>query len=109
MAIAGNTRKHKGKHEYSNDESSNISLGQLGFKVLDTTGTNTGDGFWSAIKLIGSVATNAHIDDVILTFHDGSTVTINDVATGEMLYGPFKKVALDNSVGANIKCLVYYG
>jgi hypothetical protein len=107
MAIAGNTRKHKGKHEYSNDESSNISLGQLGFKVLATTG-NTGNGFWSAIKLIGSVVSNAKIATVTLTFHDDTTLALTNVATGEMLYGPFKKVAIDTP-DTNVQCLAYYG
>ena len=96
---------HKGIRQYGGDEGSNVALGQLGFKVLSTA-TNTGDGNFVAFKVIGGAAT---VDvDVVCTCHIGDDLTIPAVLTGEIIWGPFKNIAI-STVGAGIKVLCYYG
>ena len=96
---------HRGMRQYSGDESGNIALGQLGFKELGGS-SNTGDGNFVAFKVIGGAAT---VDvDVVCTCHIGDDLTIPAVLTGEIIWGPFKNIAISN-IGTGIKVLCYYG
>ena len=96
---------HKGIRQYQGDESGNIGLGQLGFKALVGAG-NTGDGNFFMIKVLGGAAT---VDvDIDCTCHQGDALSINNVLTGEVIYGAFKKVTISN-VGTDIQVLCYYG
>ena len=96
---------HKGIYQYSGDEGSNVALGQVGFKVLTSAG-NTGDGNFVAFKVLGGAATvNVDID---CTCHIGDDLSIDNVLTGEIVWGPFKRITIDN-VGAGIQVLCYYG
>ena len=96
---------HKGIYQYSGDEGSNVALGQVGFKVLTSAG-NTGDGNFVAFKVLGGAATvNVDID---CTCHQGDDLSIDNVLTGEIVWGPFKRITIDN-VGAGIQVLCYYG
>ena len=96
---------HKGIRQYTGDEGSNLALGQAGFKVLDSAG-NTGDGNFVAFKVLGGAATvNVDID---CTCHQGDALSIDNVLTGEIVWGPFKRITIDN-VGTGIQVLCYYG
>ena len=96
---------HKGIYQYGGDEGSNVALGQLGFKVL-TTATNTGDGYFVAFKVLGGAATvNVDID---CTCHQGDALSIDNVLTGEIVWGAFKNIAISN-IGTGIQVLCYYG
>tara|TARA_R110001583_G_scaffold60762_3_gene180211 strand:- start:498 stop:803 length:306 start_codon:yes stop_codon:yes gene_type:complete len=96
---------HRGIRQYAGDETGNVGLGQLGFKVISSAG-NSGDGNFAMIKVIGGAA-DVHVDIALVT-HLGDDVTINDVVTGELLYGPFKKITTTNH-DADIDVLCYYG
>ena len=96
---------HRGIRQYNGDESGNVGLGQLGFKALTSAG-NTGDGNFFMIKVLGGAAA---VDvDIDCTCHQGDALSINNVLTGEVIYGAFKKVTISN-VGAGIQVLCYYG
>ena len=95
---------HRGLRQYTGDESGNVGLGQLGFKVL-TTG-NTGDGDFFMIKILGGLST-ADVD-LDCTTHQGDALSINNVLTGEVIYGAFKRITISN-VGTGIQVLCYYG
>ena len=96
---------HKGIREYGGEESGNVALGQLGFKVLSSAGS-TGDGNFVAFKVLGGAAT---VDvDIDCTVHQGDELSINNVLTGEIVWGPFKKITISN-VGTGIQVLCYYG
>tara|TARA_Y100001973_G_C4970194_1_gene219223 strand:+ start:32 stop:409 length:378 start_codon:yes stop_codon:yes gene_type:complete len=124
--IEGGDIKHSGLHHYSYDESGNVSLNQTGFEVINTTSTTVVDGipenerhgFFCAFKLIGGAHGTAPKATVTFeTFHgDGSTgsaseITITDIATGEMIHGPFKRLALDaqTTTGGNVQLLCIKG
>ena len=91
--------------KYNVQEINNIALGQLGFKAITSAG-NTGDGNFFMIKVIGGAATVTV--DLALESHQGDDVNINDVLTGEVIYGAFKKITTTNQ-HANIDVLCYYG
>ena len=96
---------HKGLRQYSGDEGSNLALGQLGFKVLSAAG-NTGDGNFVAFKVLGGAAA---VDvDIDCTCHQGDALSIDNVLTGEIVWGAFKRITIDN-VGTGIQVLCYYG
>jgi hypothetical protein len=96
---------HKGIYQYGGDEGGNVALGQLGFKVLTSAG-NTGDGQFVAFKVLGGAAdVNVDID---CTCHQGDELSINNVLTGEIVWGAFKKITISN-VGTGIQVLCYYG
>ena len=95
----------KGIRTYQGDESGNVAIGQLGFKVL-TSASNTGDGYFVAFKVLGGASTvNVDID---CTVHTGDELSIDNVLTGEIVWGPFKRITIDN-VGTGIQVLCYYG
>ena len=95
---------HKGIREYSGEESGNVALGQLGFKVL-TGSTNTGDGNFVAFKVIGGAATLTAA--ITTTVHIGDALVITAL-TGEIIWGPFKRITV-GAVGSGVKVLCYYG
>ena len=96
---------HKGIYQYGGDEGGNVALGQLGFKVLTSAG-NTGDGQFVAFKVLGGAAdVNVDID---CTCQQGDTLSIDNVLTGEIVWGAFKKITISN-VGTGIQVLCYYG
>ena len=96
---------HQGLREFSGEESGNVAIGQLGFKCLKTA-TNTGDGNFVAFKVLGGAAT---VDvDIDCTVHQGDALSINNVLTGEMVWGAFKKISIEN-IGTGIQVLCYYG
>ena len=96
---------HKGMYQYNGDEGSNLALGQTGFKVLDSAG-NTGDGKFVAFKVLGGAA--AADVDIDCTCHTGDDLSIDAVLTGEIVWGPFKKITISN-VGTDVQVLCYYG
>tara|TARA_R110000765_G_scaffold160676_1_gene265047 strand:+ start:649 stop:969 length:321 start_codon:yes stop_codon:yes gene_type:complete len=96
---------HKGLNQYSGSEASNASLGQAGFKILTAPG-NTGDGHFVAFKVLGGASTvNVDITAVCAL---GDNLTITNVLTGEMVFGPFLKITIAN-VGTGIQVLCYKG
>ena len=96
---------HKGLRQYSGDDGSNLALGQLGFKVLSAAG-NTGDGNFVAFKVLGGAAA---VDvDIDCTCHQGDALSIDNVLTGEIVWGAFKRITIDN-VRTGIQVLCYYG
>ncbi len=102
---------HRGIRHYQGDESGNIGLGQLGFKVLDASGETTGDGDFFMIKVVGGAAT-ANVN-LILETHQGdaptgAALTITGVLTGEVIYGAFKKITTASQT-ANVVVLCYNG
>ena len=96
---------HKGIYQYGGDEGGNVALGQLGFKVLTSAG-NTGDGQFVAFKVLGGAA-DVNVD-VDCTSHQGDDLSITNVLTGEIVWGPFKRITIAN-VGTGIQVLCYYG
>ena len=97
---------HKGINQYIGDEGSNVALGQLGFKVLSKA-TNTGDGNFVAFKVLGGAAT---VDVYITcTCHIGDDLTIANVLTGEIVWGPFKKIECTAKSATTVAILCYYG
>ena len=103
---------HRGIRQYQGDESGNVGLGQLGFKVLDTSGESTGDGNFFMIKVLGGLST-AEVVRIAVTTHqgDGSTgsaINLDDVLTGEVVYGCFKNITI-TTPGTDVKVLCYYG
>ena len=100
------TKEHAGLFHYSGEESGNLALGQLGFKVLTADPSNTGDGHFVAFKVIGGAATVAV--NVTCTTFQGDAFPQTLVLTGEIVWGAFKKITID-TVGTGIKVLCYYG
>ena len=96
---------HRGIRQYAGDETGNVGLGQLGFKAITSAG-NSGEGNFFMVKVIGG-AVDAVVTLALLT-HQGDDVTITGVLTGEVLYGPFKKITTSTQ-GTNIDVLCYYG
>ena len=115
--IEGGDIKHSGLHHYSYDESGNVGLNQTGFEIIDTVSTTPGAdgipanerrGFFCGFKLIGGADATPPAGTVTFeTFHgDGSTgplsaITITDISTGEMIHGPFKRLALASRTADN--------
>jgi len=97
---------HKGIRQYQGDEAGNAGLGQLGFKLLSASTTTTGDGNFFMIKVIGKAAT---IDvDINAECFQGDDLDLEDVLTGEVIYGAFKNITISN-LGTGIKVLCYHG
>ena len=96
---------HRGIRQYSGDETGNVGLGQLGFKAITSAG-NSGDGNFFMVKVIGGAASD--VVTLAIECHQGDDVTITGVVTGELLYGPFKKITTTTQA-ANIDVLCYYG
>jgi len=96
---------HKGIRQYQGDESGNIALGQLGFKVLASSSDASGDGNWVAFKVIGAAADQtAEITTVAL---QGDPLTITCV-TGEIVWGAFKSITA-GTLASGVEVLCYYG
>ena len=98
-------RAHGGIREYGGEEYGNVLLGQLGFKALSSAG-NTGDGNFVAFKVLGGLV-DAKVD-IECTSHQGDDLSIDNVLTGEIVWGPFKVVRITN-VGTDVQVLCYYG
>ena len=98
---------HRGLRQYTGDESGNVGLGQLGFKVLTTGTLASGEGDFFMIKVIGdAAATNV---DLSITCHQGDDVDIHACVTGEVIYGAFKSITISNLSVSTVKVLCYYG
>ena len=98
---------HRGIRHYSGDESGNVGLGQLGFKELSAAG-NTGDGNFVAFKIIGP-GTDNDAATVGATCHQGDDLTATPIASGEMIWGAFKKITMSSPTDADVHVLCYYG
>lgn len=94
---------HKGIRQYQGDESGNIALGQLGFKVVAAS-NDSGDGNWVAFKVIGGAATTTAAITTVALQGDPLVVTC---VTGEIVWGAFKKISVGAAVGTQVLC--YYG
>jgi hypothetical protein len=97
---------HSGIYQYGGDESGNVALGQLGFKVLTASGNTTDDGTFAALKVIGGLSTAKAAVQVTVHQGEGFTCTI---LTGEIIWGPFKNVTLSGTPGTSVIVLAYYG
>tara|TARA_R100000781_G_scaffold107366_1_gene71566 strand:- start:915 stop:1232 length:318 start_codon:yes stop_codon:yes gene_type:complete len=98
---------HKGLGQFTGLEASNISLGQSGFKLLTNTTLSTGDGHFVAFKVIGSSsAANLNVN---ATTWVGDDLIVNDVLTGEMVYGPFKNITISSLSTTTLRVICYYG
>ena len=90
---------HKGLHEFSGEEASNIFLGQTGFDVIDSTQAASGLGveYWVAVKAIdGAAEFSALKHDEAPGSHltvtgasGGGTITLAD---GDIVYGTFVNI-----------------
>ena len=103
---------HRGIRQYSGDESGNVGLGQLGFKILETSTASTGNGNFFMIKVLGGVAA-ADVERIAVTTHQGdgsagTAINFDDVLTGEVIYGCFKNITI-TTPGTDVKVLCYYG
>ena len=97
---------HQGIYQYSGDESGNVALGQLGFKELIVAG-NTGDGNFVAFKVIGAESTDTCT--VAATCHQGDDLTGTTIMSGEIIWGPFKKITMSSPTDGDVHVLCYYG
>jgi|TARA_R110002020_G_scaffold97166_2_gene232034 hypothetical protein len=97
--------KHKGILQYGGDEGSNIALGQLGFKVLDSASESTGDGTFVAFKVTGGGSATTAV--ITATCHQGDGLTVT-VLTGEIIWGAFKNITA-GTLGTGVEVLCYYG
>ena len=110
-------KTHKGIHHYTADEGVNIGLGQVGFKVLTSTGTiaaksGANDSEWFvAFKVFGACsacATSLHGDH--FTTNGSSTLSSSTdigMSDGEMIWGAFDEVYA--TLGSGDYLIAYYG
>ena len=103
---------HRGIRQYNGDESGNVGLGQLGFKVLASSTDSTGDGNFFMIKVLGGAAAADVVRIAVTTHHGdgsaGTAINFDDVLTGEVIYGCFKNITI-TTPGADVQVLCYYG
>ena len=103
---------HKGIRQFQGDESGNIALGQLGFKILDgthlTNDEDTGDGHFVAFKVIGGVD-SADTAEIEATVHQGEALTGRNFLVGDIVWGTFKKITCTAKSESTIAVLCYYG
>jgi hypothetical protein len=120
---------HKGITQYSGEFASNLTLGQAGFKFINSTSRTfwSGEGTsgpttiyhkdvnqWVAIKNVtdpnSGLNTNGAITVDIGTYigESGTSSTVRiHLAAGDIVYGPFKSVKIDSGTDAAI--LAYIG
>jgi len=111
--------KHAGIKEFTGDETANLFLGQTGFHILTnqaaTIGatetissidgaiehTGKGDGtYWCAIKAIDGAATvsaRSYNDSNDLTLTGAYSGGQIELADGDIIYGAFDAITIDNS------------
>ena len=103
---------YNGIRTYQGDESGNVALGQLGFKILDlahlTNDEDTGDGYFVAFKVIGG-ADSADTATINATVYTGDAFSSRLVLTGEIVWGPFKKIECTAKSHTAVAILCYYG
>jgi Tfp pilus assembly protein PilV len=103
---------HKGIRQFQGDESGNIALGQLGFKILDlahaTNDEDTGDGHFVAFKVVGG-ADSADTADIEATVHQGDPLTNRKFLVGDIVWGAFKKITCTAKSDTSVAILCYYG
>lgn len=86
--------------KYTVAESSNLALGQAGFKNVATSSSE--EGRFVAIK-----AFNGDVE--VTTENSAGDVLTNQVITqGDIVYGPFTKVTRDDTT-VTAQCLAYRG
>ena len=103
---------HKGIRQFQGDESGNVALGQLGFKILNQgdTGTSvaTGNGHFVAFKVVGG-ADSADTADVSATVHQGDALASKKFLVGDIVWGAFKNITNASRSEATVAILCYYG
>jgi hypothetical protein len=104
-------KDNKGLRTYDGVEGLNASLGQAGFKVLDTSGDSTGTGNFIAFQILGDGANAASIEvaaDTLVGDNIGEIdSTYIEISAGNTVYGPFKEIKI--STVANAVLLAYNG
>jgi hypothetical protein len=101
-----------GIRKYGGDEGSNVALGQAGCTVLangsTTVDEDTGDGNFVSFKVIGGndAAQTATLE---ATTHIGAPFPSTAVLTGEIVWGPFKKITCTAKSDVLIEILCYNG
>ena len=106
---------HGGLRQYTGDESGNAALGQLGVVHFNTSNTggsvNTGDGYFTAIKVLGNSTSFTDKAVVYWDAHQGDSISSSDRVTmfqGDILWGAFKKIYI-YSLDSGCDVLVYKG
>ena len=111
---------HKGLHEFTGDESSNIFLGQRGFKIINNTevtcGSTAGYTDISYFVALKAVDADAEVEARTLAGAPGDDLTTNGgtyggshpvtLGNGDIVYGCFDKVEV---TGAGCYIIAYIG
>ena len=98
---------HKGMREWTGEELSNVALGQNGFHIIYGAGTTTaaskGITYWIAVKAVdGTAGLQARAynagDDLAEDGTQGTSASNNiDLADGDIVYGAFDQIYMDQS------------
>ena len=107
--------KFKGIYQYTGDEAGNISMGQLGFRecqpsgTVGTEGDKSGDTVFVAIKAVLDSTSGSSTSEVSFTAETliGDDLTTTVLNPGDMIWGAFNYV--ENVSGTNMKLLCYLG
>ena len=89
-------------------EATNLILGQAGFKVLKSAG-HTGAG---ANTFVAFLITGSNADDqctIAATTSIGDELEACNFTTGTLVYGPFTQITMSSPTDADVHVICYYG
>ena len=109
--------KHKGLFEFSGDESSNLALGQLGFKEITGTGSagssgdTSGNDYFVAIKFVLANGSGSSTAEITLTAESlqGDDLSSTVLIAGDIVWGCFNYINVTTNLSSYGKILAYYG
>ena len=109
--------KHKGLYEFSGDESSNLALGQLGFKEITgtgsagTSGDTSGKDYFVAIKFVLAHASGSSTSEISLTAESlqGDDLSTTVLVSGDIIWGCWNYINVTTNASSYGKILAYYG
>ncbi|MAK31674.1 hypothetical protein [Acinetobacter sp.] len=108
---------HKGLREFSGEEIGNVSIGQLGFEMITSTGSagtsglKDGKDYFCAIKAVLGSASGSSTSEIVITAESlqGDDLSTTVMLPGDIIWGCFNYVNITTNTSSLMKIIAYHG